>query len=455
MPSGSRESTDSTCSRRAVLAGVAGLPVAFAGRRPRRRLHSAASPPASRARDTTVATWNVALGVDLFDLFDARSAADVRETAGDLLDNARRHPYEARAVAVADALVAADADVVALQEAARIRTGSAGSDADGETVVDLLDSVRSALEARGRPFEVAASTVTTDVELPIESESGEETVRLTDRVALLVRPGTDVRNARGDTYDERLSFPVPGTDQTATLRRGYCRADVGPREGAFTTVSTHLESVSASARRRQATELLDALPAKGPVVVGGDLNSGPGTTTRAHEVLTDSLTDAHERLRPDDDGDTCCRASIVGDGGAGLAKRVDGLLARGAARPTEVERLGADPADRLEATVEGETVSVWPSDHAGVVGTFEIPTSTPTETPASTETPVPTRTRAAETAGTGTPNQTGTGDDRSAASGSSPSIDGSSGTTRGAGTGFGVLAAAVALAAAAFARGRD
>ncbi|MFC7140990.1 endonuclease/exonuclease/phosphatase family protein [Halosimplex aquaticum] len=450
MPSASPDSDDPSCSRRAVLAGVAGLPAGIAGRRSG-RLRSTDRPPATRP--VTVATWNVALGVDLFKLFDARSADDVREIAGELLAGARKHPYEARAAAIADALVAADADAVALQEAARIRAGSTETDGDGETVADLLDSVRSALEARDRPYEVAASTVTTDVELPVESESGRETVRLTDRDVLLVRPGVDARNARGETYDERMEFPVPGTDRTVALRRGYCRADVGPEGAAFTAVSTHLESVSASTRRRQAMELLDALPADGPVVVGGDFNSGPGTITSAYDALTDSLTDAHAQLRPDDDGYTCCRASIVGEGGSRLTKRIDGLLARGEARPTAVERLGEESADRGETTVDGETVAVWPSDHAGVVGTFEVPASAPTQT----ETRRSTRTRGAETTtgtGTGTPVPTGPGDEPSAASGSSAATDDPSGTTNGSGAGFGALAGAAAFVFAALARGR-
>ncbi|WP_436925421.1 endonuclease/exonuclease/phosphatase family protein [Halosimplex amylolyticum] len=452
MPSASPDRAAPTCSRRAVLAGVAGLPAGLAGRHADRRPRSTGNRLVTETRPVTVATWNVSLGVDLFRLLEARTADDVRETAGELLDSARRHPYEARAGAIADALVAADADVVALQEAARIQASSGGeADDGGELVTDVLDSVRSALEGRGRPFEVAASTVTTDVELPIESESGAETVRLTDRVAVLVGPGVDARNAGGDTYDERLTFPVPGTGRTVTLRRGYCRADVGPEETAFTAVSTHLESVSGAARRRQATELLDAFPAEGSVVVGGDFNSGPGTTTGAYDALTDSLTDVHGRLRPDDDGNTCCRPSLVGAGDSRLTKRVDGLLSRGEVRATAVERLGEDGADRVEATVDGDSVSVWPSDHAGVVGTFDVPapTPTPTATP-TTETDEPGAT--ATTAGTDA--TTGTTDDPSAASAPASSTDRPSDPSSGAGPGFGALGAAVAFTYAALARER-
>ncbi|WP_459193574.1 endonuclease/exonuclease/phosphatase family protein [Halosimplex sp. J119] len=449
MPSASPDFSDPTCSRRTVLAGVAGVPAGFLGRRSRRGL-STTRDSAPDARPTTVATWNVSLGVDLFELLEARSAEDVRETAGELFDGARRHPYEARAGAIADELVAADPDVVALQEAARIQTGPADStataaDGDGELIADLLDSIRSALADRGRPYEVAASTVTTDVELPVEGESGLGTVRLTDRDVLLVRPGTEVRNAGGDTYDEQLQFPVPETDRTVTLRRGYCRAEVGPEAAALTAVSTHLESVSAASRDRQAEELLDALPAEGPVVVGGDFNSGPGTTTGTYDTVTETLTDAHRALRPDEDGYTCCRPSLIGAGGSQLTSRVDGLLARGGARPTAVERLGESPDDRVETTVEGDEVSAWPSDHAGVVGTFDVSASTATTRLSSTEN----RTAAGSPNGTKTvestsdPTATLDGEAAEGASQTQPS-----GTSSGTGPGFGALAAGVAFVVA-------
>jgi len=422
-----------SCSRRALLAGTAAaLPVGIAR-----------GSPASV--QPTVATWNAYLGVELDRLFEARSLEDVRTIAGDLLDTARSHPYEARAAAIADALVAADADVVALQEAALVRTSPAAGGGDGtETVVDLLDEVVSALDARGRPYEVAASSVTTDVSLPADTDSGLVDLHLTDRVALLTATDVEIQSTEGGTYDERLRLPVPGTDQTVALKRGYCRADLLLDGAAVTALSTHLESASAPTRRQQAEELLDVVPESGPVVVGADLNSGPGTTTDAYDTVTASLTDVHARLRSDADGDTCCQASSLRNDSSRLASRVDAVLTRDTSGPDAVERLGADADDRVEATVDGESVTVWPSDHAGVAATVELPEPTPTPTARPTRNDPDTA--------TGTPPQTTTAD-RTA----TPAVSTTARpeTTSDSGTGFGALAALLGVIAGALARGRE
>jgi len=421
-----------SCSRRGVLAGVAAgaLPVGLAR----------AAPASVRP---TVATWNAYIGVELDRLFEARSLEDVRTIAGDLLDTARSHPYEARAGAIADALVAADADVVALQEAALVRTGpTTGSGEGTETVVDLLEAVVSALDERGRSYEVAASSVTTDVSLPADAESGLVDLHLTDRVALLTAADAEVQSTEGGTYDERLRLPVPGTDRTVALERGYCRAALRFEGAAFTAVSTHLESASAPTRRQQAEELLDVLPGDGPVVVGADLNSGPGTTTTAHDTVTASLTDVHAELRPDSEGYTCCQPSSLRNDSSRLASRVDAVLTRDTSGLEAVERLGADPDDRVDATVDGESVAVWPSDHAGVAATVELSAPTATAQPARSDTDTATGTPA----GTATPTDTA----RPTASTTARTEP-----TSGAGTGFGALAALLGVVAGASVRGRE
>ncbi|WP_436908222.1 endonuclease/exonuclease/phosphatase family protein [Halosimplex marinum] len=462
MPS----TTHSQPSRRAVLAGLAAAPTGLAGL------------AAGSARDAparaTVATWNAYLGVDLFALFDARSLEDVRTIAGDLLADARHHPYAARAGAVADGIVAAEADAVALQEAARLRSiprdsaaddataadGTATGDtaADGETVADLLDLVVEALADRGRPYEVAAEAVTTDVRLPADTDDGRVDVGFTDRVALLVREGVDARDARSGRYDERLTFPLFGTDRSVTLRRGYCFVDATLDGAPVTLGSTHLESASSRVRERQAEELVDALP-DGPVVVGADLNSGPGGPTAAYDAVTAELTDAHTAVRPDEPGDTCCQPSRLRNDRSRLSKRVDAVLSTDSAEPRAVERLGADPEDRVEATVDGEDVTVWPSDHAGVAATVDLPgaaTPTPTSTARSTATGTPTGTASPS----GTPAESPTAERTDAATGTATPtrtapVTAPAETTDGTGTGFGPLAALAALVGGTVGRGRD
>ncbi|RXK46903.1 endonuclease/exonuclease/phosphatase family protein [Halorientalis pallida] len=400
---------DRSVSRRTVLGGIVGLgagAVATGG---------ASARSASQTPGLTVLTRNVYLGVDLFALFDARSLDDVRRIAGELLGEVDPALVTTRAEAIAAEIEASGADAVALQEAATLRVqrpSDFGTDSpeQAETVVvDLLAAVQSALAERGLDYEVAASAVTTDVELPAETDDGEVDVRLTDRDAVLVRSDRDATATATTTYEAAFGvpIPIPGLG-SLSVQRGFCAADVTVGGETVTVVSTHLSSVSKSLRRQQATELLAQLPTDRPVIVGGDFNSGPGAETAAYERLTAELTDAYAARNPERDGFTCCQNASLQNADSRLDSRVDCLLVRGDVSTTGAGRVGHRPADRVAYRTGGEAVQVWPSDHAGVVGTFaltaseSVGTTTAVETVTRAETPASTTDAApSTTAGTG------------------------------------------------------
>ena len=356
----------------------------------------------------TVVTQNAYLGFDVAELVRASSLAAVRDVTGGFLAGIDPELYAARAEGIAAAVATADADVVALQEAVLLRRqepgdyGSESSESATDVLVDFLDRILTALAARGLDYAVAAETVTNDFELPAETGEGPVDLRITDRDVLLVRGDLDTADPVTETYDAALALPVPDSDRRLTVNRGYSAVDVTVESVPFRAVSTHLEAASSRYRRRQARELLDALPSDRPVVVGGDLNSAPGED--AYALLTRSLTDAYPELRPDADGYTCCQATDLRNDDSLLDRRIDTLLYRGSVRPTAIGRVGHQPSDRTAAEVDGETVRVWPSDHAGVVGTFELSAPAATATPARTAS----ATSATATPG-GTPSSAATG----------------------------------------------
>ncbi|MFB6084933.1 MAG: endonuclease/exonuclease/phosphatase family protein [Halorientalis sp.] len=414
---------DGSVSRRAVLGGIAGLgggTIAAASASARTGIRS--------APELTVLTRNLYLGVDLFALFRARSLADVREIAGNLLGEVEPDRVGTRVDAIAAEIEATGADAVALQEAAAIRVQrpsdfETDSPDPAETVVvDLLAGLQSALRDRGLEYEVAASTVTTDVELPAETDDGTVDVRLTDRDAVLVRSDIETETVATATYDAAFGVlvPIPGLG-TLAVQRGFCGADLTLDRETVTVVSTHLSSVSRDIRVEQAAELLAALPSDRPVIVGGDFNSGPGTKRAAYDLLTGELSDAYATRHPDRAGFTCCQASTLRNERSRLDSRIDALLFRGDASVTTATRVGHRPEDRVRYEADGETVLVWPSDHAGVVGTFAVGTEAST----ATATGAATTARTAATAST---------------------ADAAPDTTAGVGPGLGVLAALVGLA---------
>lgn len=371
-------------TRRALLGGVAG--VAAVGNAPRITASS---------HDLRVMTRNLYVGVDLFSLAVASDLDDVRQIAGQLLDEARAHPYEARIEALAAEVAATEPDVVGVQEASLIRTREPSA-FDGEhdpgasdVLVDLLERFENALSARGLEYELATSTVTNDVEVPAATDAGDVDIRLTDQTAIFVREDVAIEDTRADRFDAALRFPLDGTE--ISLKRGFCQVDLTVAGEVATVATTHLESFDPSVRREQAEELLDQLPAARPIVLAGDVNSGPDDESDAYDVLRKSFRDAVETVHPATNVDTCCHDTDLRSDADALSRRVDVVLHRGELRPTNAEIVGADPEARVPVDEEGETVRLWPSDHAGVVATFEFgaraETAMPAQTPASTGSP--------------------------------------------------------------------
>ena len=345
-------------------------------------------------------TRNLYVGVDLFRLFEADDADALRAVAGDLLAAVRAHPYAARIDALAGEVERAAPAAVCLQEAALVRTRSPSRFDDAadpgatDVEIDLLASLGDRLAARGLDYRVATTVVTNDVEVPAETDDGTVDLRLTDRVAVLVRGDVAAGRSRGDRF--AAGVPVPLETVDLTIRRGVAAVDVEVGGTAVAVAATHLEALAAGIRRRQAAELADRLPADRPTVVGGDLNSGPGTDRGAYDRLRAAgFGDAHAARRPDAAGRTCCHDAGLRNASPTLSRRIDALLYR-RLRPTAVERVGATPDARVPAgTDDGE---VWPSDHAGVVASFApadgattspTSTSTPTASPAASATPAP------------------------------------------------------------------
>jgi PGF-CTERM protein len=401
---------------------------------------------------TTVATWNLGLGANLFSLFAVESRAELAAAVGDLYDDVRESAPTARMRAVAAELAAAGPDVVGVQEAALVRTGADdGGDPNAETVAfDFLADLTAALDEAGTPYETAQVTTNADVEFPADVDGERIGVRLTDRDAILVRSDADatVERTAATDFDAALEFPLSG-GRTLRIDRGYGVAETTIRGRALTVVNTHLESASEDVRGRQAEEAaaaLDDLPSR--LVLLGDLNDGPAFGGGAYETLAAPLTDAWATARPDAEGFTCCLpVSATGEGPSALDERIDHVLYRGDVAATDAARLGASADATVTADVGGTDRTLWPSDHAGVFATLGATTGAATTT-AETQT---TRTPPTETPATTTP--AGNATRTPAASTTAATADGSS-VTASETPGFGPLAGVAGLLAAAAALAR-
>ena len=325
--------------------------------------------PFAGDRQVTVMTRNLYLGTDLAPLFAAPTPFGLVAAVGVGWQQVQANDFSVRAEALADEISLAQPDLVGLQEASLYRTDSPpdGPATPAETAaLDFLGLLLDALADRGLAYEPVSIFTGTDIELPAGLPPALD-VRLTDRVVVLAR--TDEKTA-----DLKLSNPRSGAFPTAltvttaagplTLPRGWASVDVKIRGKQFRFVVTHLEAFSQPVRNAQAGELLAGAAATDlPVVLVGDLNSGPGSDLGAYTMLRDNgFADAWAG----GSGLTCCHAADLREQDATLTTRIDLVLTRGGFETVSVDVVGDDPADRTPP-------GLWPSDHAGVVATVQLP----------------------------------------------------------------------------------
>lgn len=330
-----------------------------------------------RAGPLTIMTYNLYIGTDV-DRVLASPPDEFDQRVQEALATFMATDYGERSGAIADLIGEAKPHVVGLQEVYVISTQGIADVPD--MTVDFLQILMAQLAGRGLDYRVVAQEMLTNLQLPV----GGGGVGLVDSDVLLVRGDVPFDNAEAVVYQAKLTVPFGPT--SLDILRGYTAADVRVGGKQYRVVNTHFEPKQPvpQIQQAQAGELLAALAeAHDPVVMVGDLNSGPADADPAapyHQLRTSHFTDAWLKRVPrgrrfDDPGHTCCQAADLRNATSQLVERIDlimvrndfGFLPRSVVGPSWVEVVGDEQADR---TASG----LWPSDHASVVATFRLPT---------------------------------------------------------------------------------
>ncbi|NIO42687.1 MAG: hypothetical protein GTO41_22590 [Burkholderiales bacterium] len=265
-----------------------------------------------------------------------------------------------------------------------------------------------ALNARGLPYEVAATVEDVDVELPVANLGLLSNcpyplfdARLTDRDVTLKRSDVEITSTASGNF--LANFPVPTPAGPIVFTRGYNIVDVNIRGRSYRFVNTHLEVDGNSfangfqfAQAFELTQTLDWLAANVSdevVVLVGDLNSDPnqapfvecmlpptfdtlGICPTAYVVMaTNGYTDTWTvRNGAPDDGLTCCQDDLLTNANSSLMQRIDHILVRAPLSGAQ----GPNFLRAVHATVVGDrqrdrTVEwLWPADHAGVAASMTV-----------------------------------------------------------------------------------
>ena len=324
----------------------------------------------------TVMTQNLYLGTGLGDAFAATSWPELAAAASNDWAHVLAGDFRTRAGVLADEIVRARPDVVALQEVSLWREQTPS---DVEThpapdathvALDYLAILLRALRARGVPYTTAVTATGADLEFPREDDDGALVdLRLTDRDALIVRSdqASKITDPRHGRYRAQLTGPFLPRPVVST--RNWESIDYRlDRTTTVRIVSTHLEVAdpgTGTVQARQAGELLARIAASPyPVIAIGDFNA-PAGRSPTYRKLSSALHDAWTTVRPDDPGWTCCQAPSLADPVGRQRMRIDLVLTSGKWPVSKIARTGVRP-------FRTSPPPLWPSDHFGVTARIVV-----------------------------------------------------------------------------------
>lgn len=271
---------------------------------------------------------------------------------------------ELRAARIADEIAAAQPDLVSLQEVAEWQS-SVALPCSGPTAIDAEAALLDRLAVDGVSYHIVSQL---DEFNSISIFGPSLPFSFLDRDVLLARDEPDgqlsIANVQAQHFSTLLVLPLaPGVN--ATILRGWISAEATVRDRSVRVIATHLESFYEPVQVAQAAELVVASgDTPLPVIVAGDLNTGPGSDqTLSYNLLTANggFTDTWAATRPNDPGYTDNFYTEDPLTPATPSMRIDLILVRGAVVPSA-------PKD-----YQVGTEIPHPSDHAGVVAKVSIP----------------------------------------------------------------------------------
>jgi endonuclease/exonuclease/phosphatase family metal-dependent hydrolase len=345
---------------------------------------------ASKPRAVTVMTRNLYLGADTAPFIAAvtdpnATPETIIAAVSEFWGNVKFTDFPARAEELAREIAAAQPDLIGLQEAELWRSRPAAANTVARRVeYDFVKILVEALKKQGVHFDAVAEETGFDIELPgfLSPEDAAlgklSFIRLTEREVILARRTTELElsNAQTGHFVTNVVFP----DLGIVVQRGWASVDASLRGRDFRFVTTHLEADDESVRVAQAGEILAGPAGTGmPVILVADANSnanGDSTSAAYNLFLSQNFVDAWFAANPGILVSTCCAdpslLSPILPIPTDNEGRIDLVLYRGAAdfNALGASLFGNDPAtDRVFNGV----ALIWPSDHAGVAATLQVP----------------------------------------------------------------------------------
>jgi len=335
--------------------------------------------------DFRVYTQNVYLGGDTGPLFtlDFTNFPAVIGAANVFWADVQSSDAASRTAAFVDEIERHAPHVVALQEVLRFVLLDGSFQPTGG--IDFLTLIEDEISRRGLPYETAVvqEGTTSTLPLAVDPSTGGigQWLNFTDRVVILRHTGTDVVDSAQGLY--AASLPLGPIE----LVRAWARLTVNHDGTPHHFVATHLETQAIGPiHDAQGAELQNSIVAglDGVTIIAGDLNSdasaeagAPSWTPTYGNLISGGFADIWTTAAGTrrETGVTCCHDPAL-EGPNELHQRIDFVLVRSSddgqdenelrRRFFQTQVVGDTERDRTDS-------GLWPSDHAGLVGTIMQP----------------------------------------------------------------------------------
>ena len=321
------------------------------------------------SRAIRVATQNMYTGTLFTELRAAKTPQEFLAAATTTYQHILATKPAERVTAIAGEIARLQPDLVGLQQASIVRTGSLPATS---VEFDFVQMLLAQLANQGKHYDVVAVVPGLDGEAPITLGFD---VRITTRDVIIARtdlPGEDFELSNLQIRPYLAAFTSQTPVGSFVDPSGFAAIDVRLRGQTFRFATTHLDTHPAISFP-QALELVEIIGSTSlPIVLVCDCNSTPDIPTHptfpTYKLMKDAgFVDAFRTAHPSDPGFTVAQAENLLNPVSSLSFRIDLVQFRGPFTIQDVHVFGADPADRTPS-------GLWPSDHAGVAATLSLAT---------------------------------------------------------------------------------
>jgi endonuclease/exonuclease/phosphatase family metal-dependent hydrolase len=307
--------------------------------------------------DLTVMTRNLDTGTDFGYLFGLGALPDPIAAVVATYQEVLANDPAGRAGRIADEIRATKPDLVALQEVDLWRLAPLTNPTQETVTVDQLQEQLDALTARGLHYSAVVVAQNLNVQVPTTALGF---VRFTDRDVILARsdePAGRMSLSNAQTQHFVSALAIPSALGNVTVLRSWESVDVTTSGRMVRFIATHLEAFDPVTQTGQAHEITTG-PGNTtlPLILAGDMNSGPGTETFGYDqLLQDGFSDTWTTTQSGQSGFTwpLYLEDPTVPFPAGPFERIDMVLTRGGVAPATDSRVGLS--------------APFGSDHVGVV----------------------------------------------------------------------------------------